>query len=163
MSVNFAFFHTLHNVLINFLSFRFRSVIRSNKGLKSKQIKNYKNEREEKKRIKAYEQSLKDAVKKEKEDLRLRQEANKKQREENERKCEVYQEVVFDLCHYQLIVSKTENSISISDQEPSKIEEDEKEAIENDCKERRFENAEMIYFPFTILILYSSIVGHVLC
>ena len=51
---------------------RFRSVIRSNKGLKSKQIKNYKNEREERKRIKAYEQSLKDAVKKEKEDLRLR-------------------------------------------------------------------------------------------
>merc|ERR1712018_420767 len=101
---------------------RFRSVIRSNKGLKSKQMKNYKNERENRTRIKAYEQSLKDAVKKEKEDLRLRQEANKKQREENARKSEVYQE-------------------------PGKIEENEEEAVANGCKERRFENAGLICFP----------------
>ena len=74
------------------------------------------------------------------------QEANKKQREQNERKCEVYQEVLFDLCHYLLIVS-TIFPISISDQEPGKIEENEEEAVANDCKERRFENARMICFP----------------
>ena len=70
---------------------RFRSVIKT-KGLKSnlKQRMKYK---EDLRRVKAYEQSLKDRVKKEKEDLRARQEQNKKNREENLRKSEVVQQV----------------------------------------------------------------------
>ena len=70
---------------------RFRSVIKS-KGLKQ----NFKLEmkrKEDLKRVKAYEQSLKDSAKKEKEDLRARKEENKKKREENQRKAEVYQEI----------------------------------------------------------------------
>ena len=69
----------------------FRSVIKS-KGLKQ----NFKLEmkrKEDLKRVKAYEQSLKDSAKKEKEDLRARKEENKKKREENQQKAEVYQEI----------------------------------------------------------------------
>ena len=73
---------------------RFRSVIKS-KGLKQ----NFKNSlklKEDRKRVKAYEQLLKESAKKEKEDLRARQEENKKKREENQRKCEIFQEVIFN-------------------------------------------------------------------
>ena len=74
--------------------------------------------------------------------------ANKKQREENARKSEVYQEVLFDLRHKLLIVIKI---FSISDQEPGKIEENEEKAVANGCKERRFENAGLICFPLQSL------------
>ena len=52
--------------------------------------------KEDRKRVKAYEQLLKESAKKEKEDLRARQEENKKKREENQRKCEIFQEVIFN-------------------------------------------------------------------
>ena len=70
---------------------RFRSVIKS-KGLKLN-LKQRMKHKEDRLRVKAYEQSLKDRVKKEKEDLRARQEENKKNREENQRKSEVVQQV----------------------------------------------------------------------
>ena len=85
---------------------RFRSVIKT-KGLKSnlKQRMKYK---EDLRRVKAYEQSLKDRVKKEKEDLRARQEQNKKNREENLRKSEVVQQVKIKF------LRKTEKNIGFS-------------------------------------------------
>ena len=71
---------------------RFRSVIKT-KGLKSN-LKQRMKHKEDMRRVKAYEQSLKDRVKKEKEELRARQEQNKKNREENLRKSEVVQQVI---------------------------------------------------------------------
>lgn len=70
---------------------RFKSVIKS-KGLKTN-LKQRMKIKEDKQRVKAYEQSLKDRVTKEKEELRARQEQNKKNREENQRKSEVVQQV----------------------------------------------------------------------
>lgn len=70
---------------------RFKSVIKS-KGLKTN-LKQRIKFKEEKQRVKAYEQSLKDRVTKEKEELRARQEQNKKNREENQRKSEVVQQI----------------------------------------------------------------------
>jgi len=70
---------------------RFKSVIKS-KGLKTN-LKQRMKIKEDKQRVKAYEQSLKDRVTKEKEELRARQEQNKKNREENQRKSEVVQQI----------------------------------------------------------------------
>merc|ERR1711997_358841 len=70
---------------------RFRSIIKT-KGLKQS-LKQNQRLKEEKLRVRAYEQSLKEATKMEKEALRARQETNKKNREENAKKNEVYQEI----------------------------------------------------------------------
>merc|ERR1712176_8617 len=70
---------------------RFRSVIKTN-GLKQS-LKQKTRLKEEKAKAKLYEQLLKDATKREREELRERQEENKKRREANQKKSEIVQEV----------------------------------------------------------------------
>ena len=70
---------------------RFRSVIKT-KGLKQS-LKQKTKLKEEKAKAKLYEQSLKDATKREREELRERKEENKKRREANQKKSEIVQEV----------------------------------------------------------------------
>ena len=70
---------------------RFKSVIKT-KGIKQS-YEQKKMIKEAQKKAKVYEQSLKDATKQKKVELRMRQEENQKKRLENQRKTEVVQQV----------------------------------------------------------------------
>ena len=136
---------------------RFKSVIKV-KGTQIKYEQRVKAKLELKK-VKEYEQMLKDKAKEEKEALRQRQIQNKKRKEENERKSEIVQVVSYEfyLAIKNLVLGKVYPNLPkkfedkkylsralitshhfFPDQKPGKNQADEKETIETNCQARYF-------------------------